>query len=463
MDINTILVLSMFVVFLSLLLTGYPIAFVLTGVAMLFSVIGYLSDLYLGTMTGINFMSIGMLVNRMYAIMTNWTLVAIPMFVFMGIMLEKSGMAEKMMTSVEKLFGNVHGGLAITVTIIGILLAASTGIIGASVVLLGLMTIPTMLKQGYDKSLAVGTVCASGTLGILIPPSIMLVVMADQLAISVGDLFMGAFIPGTILGVLYILYLLIYCQLKPEVAPLPLNRQPLSFSLVFEAFKSILPSMGLIVLVLGSIFAGICTATEASGLGALGALILAWKNHKLSFSIFKNAVLETFGVMGYVFAIFLCANSFALVLRMLGGDEVIGGFLLGLPFGPYGILAVVMFLVFILGFFLDWMEITFIILPILGNVVANLSFTVNGYGVVDQPALIWFTVLVAICLQTSFLTPPVGFAIFYLKGVCPESVKLRDIYKGVIPFILLQLTGLAIVVIWPSLVTWLPAMAYAAK
>jgi tripartite ATP-independent transporter DctM subunit len=463
MDIYTILVLSMFAVLLLLLSTGFPIAFVLAGTAILFSLIGYLCDIFLGTMTGINFTTIGMLVNRLYALMTNWTYVAIPMFIFMGITLEKSKMAEKMMVSIHKLFGKIHGGLAITVTVIGILLAASTGIVGASVVLLGIMTIPTMIKEKYSASLAAGTVCASGTLGILIPPSIMLVAMADQLAISVGDLFMGAFIPGIILGGLYIIYIIIYSWIKPEAAPLSENKEPLSWSVVFEALKSIIPSMGLIFLVLGSIFAGICTATEASALGALGAMGLAWINKKLSFDMLKSAVTETFSIMGYVFAIFIFANTFALILRMLGGDEVIGGFLLGLPFGPYGILMVMMLMVFILGFFLDWMQITFIILPILANTVENLSYSVKGYGVIDHPVLIWFAILVAICLQTSFLTPPVGFSIFYLKGVCPSSVTLKDIYKGIIPFVLLQLIGLALVIIWPSLVTWLPAIAYGAK
>jgi tripartite ATP-independent transporter DctM subunit len=464
MYIYSILVISMFVALLLLLLTGLPIPFVLAGVAMFFSLIGYLCDLYLGTMTGINFTTIGMLVNRLYALMANWTYVAIPMFIFMGIMLEKSKMAEKMMVSVHKLFGKIHGGLAVTVTIIGILLAASTGIVGASVVLLGIMTIPTMIKEKYYPPFAAGTVCASGTLGILIPPSIMLVAMADQLAISVGDLFMGALIPGIILGGLYITYILIYCRIKPEVAPLSANIEPLSWSVIFEAFKSIIPLMGLILLVLGTIFAGICTATEASALGALGAIFLAWINKKLSFAMLKNVVIETFSIMGYVFAIFIFADAFALILRMLGGDEVIGGFLLGLPFGPYGILFFIMLMVFFLGFFLDWMQITFIILPILASAVSNLSYPlVKGYGVIDQPVLIWFTILVAICLQTSFLTPPVGFSLFYLKGVCPPSVSLKDIFKGIIPFVFIQLIGLAIIIIWPNLVTWLPAVAYGVK
>ena len=463
MEANTILVLSMFITFMLLLFTGFPIAFVLVGVSILFTAIGYFSDMYMGTMTGLGFTSVGMMISRIFAIMSNWVLVAIPMFVFMGLMLDQSGIAEKMMHSLQELFGKVRGGLAITVALIGVILAASTGIIGASVVLLGLISLPTMLNQNYNKSLAAGTVCASGTLGILIPPSIMLVVMADQLAIPVGDLFMGAFIPGLILGLLYIIYLLVHCLLKPNDAPLSVDRRALTWRIVWDVFKTVLPPFGLIIAVLGSIFAGICTATEASAVGAFGATFLAWYNKKLNIKVLRKVVKDTFSTMGYVFAIFLCANCFALVLRLLGGDEVIGGFITNLPLGPYGILIVVMLMVFLLGFFLDWMEISFIVLPILAAAVTSLDFNINGFGVVEKPVLVWFTVLIAMCLQTSFLTPPVGFAIFYLKGACPPEIKLIDIYKGVIPFVIVQLIGLLIVIIWPELVTWLPAVAYATK
>lgn len=463
MEANTILVLLMFFTFLALLLTGFPIAFVLIGVSVLFTFLGWLSDMYLGTMTGLGFLSVGMMINRIFAIMSNWVLVAIPMFVFMGLMLDQSGIAEKMMHSMQELFGKVRGGLAVTVALIGIILAASTGIIGASVVLLGLLSLPAMLNQQYSKSLAAGTVCASGTLGILIPPSIMLVIMADQLALPVGDLFMGAFLPGLILGVMYILYLLIHCLLRPGDAPLAPDRRLMAWSMVWDVFKTVLPPFGLIVVVLGSIFAGICTATEASAVGAFGATLLAWQNNNLSISVLKKVVKDTFGTMGYVFAIFLCANCFALVLRLLGGDEVIGGFLTSLPLGHYGILIVMMLMVFFLGFFLDWMEISFIILPILATAVGSLDFHVESFGVVEQPVLVWFTVLVAMCLQTSFLTPPVGFAIFYLKGACPKGIELIDIYKGVVPFIVIQLLGLLIVILWPQLVTWLPAIAYGTR
>ena len=460
MEINDILVIMMFVTFITLLFTGFPIAFVLAGVAALFTLIGYLADLYLDATTGLNFMYVGMVVNRIYKLMDNWVLVAIPMFIFMGLMLDKSGIAEKMMHSIQNLFGKVHGGLAVTVAVIGIILAASTGIIGASVVLLSLLALPTMLRQGYDKPLAAGTVCASGTLGILIPPSIMLVIMADQLGLSVGDLFMGAVIPGLILGTLYVVYILVYCFIKPNKAPLPKAQDKFSLRVLWDVFKSVMPVVILGLAVLGSIFMGLTTPTEASGVGALGAIILAVINRKLNFKAFKDVTYDTFKVTGYIFGIFIGATCFALVLRGLGGDELIASALTGIPWGPYGIIAVILASVFLLGFFLDWIEITLIILPLLTPVIANLGIQVNGYGVVDGPTLIWFLILVAVALQTSFLTPPVGFAIFYLRGVALGGIQLAHIYKGVIPFIILQLIGLLIIIIWPQLVIWLPALAY---
>ncbi|MDP7579444.1 MAG: TRAP transporter large permease subunit [SAR202 cluster bacterium] len=460
MDINHILVIAMFLTFIALLFSGYPISFVLMGVAALFTLVGYLSDLYLDTTTGVSYMYVGMVVNRIYKLMDNWVLVAIPMFIFMGLMLDRSGIAEKMMSSMQNLFGKVRGGLAVTIALIGIILAASTGIIGASVVLLGLLAIPTMLKQGYDKSFAVGTVAASGTLGILIPPSIMLVLMADQLGLSVGDLFMGAVFPGLILGIMYVTYILVFSFLRPDKAPLSETRTPLSIGVVWDVLKSALPAVLLILAVLGSIFAGITTVTEASGVGALGAVILAVANRRLNFKVLKEVVSGTFNVTGYIFGIFIGATCFALVLRGLGGDELIEAALTGLPFGSYGVIFVILGAVFLLGFFLDWIEITLIILPLLSPVVGDLGIAVPDYGVIDQPVLIWFLVLVAVALQTSFLTPPVGFAIFYLRGVAPKEVQLIHIYKGVIPFIILQLIGLSIVIKWPQLVLWLPTVAY---
>ncbi|MQG56192.1 MAG: TRAP transporter large permease subunit [SAR202 cluster bacterium] len=460
MDVNHILIVAMFVTFILLLFSGYPIPFVLAGVSALFTLIGYLADLYLGTSTGVDYMYVGMVVNRIFKLMDNWVLVAIPMFIFMGLMLDRSGVAERMMGSIQDMFGRVRGGLAVTVTAIGIVLAASTGIIGASVVLLGLLAIPTMLRQGYDKSFAAGTVAAAGTLGILIPPSIMLVIMADQLGLSVGDLFMGAVFPGLILGGMYIVYILLISFLDPNKAPLPDNRSPLSFGVVWNVLKTALPAVLLILAVLGSIFAGVTTVTEASGVGALGAIVLAAINKKLDFKTLKEVIHDTFNTTGYIFGIFIGATCFALVLRGLGGDDLISMALTGLPFGSYGTIMALLLIIFLLGFFLDWIEITLIVLPLLTPVVASLNIQVNGFGVVDNPEMIWFLLLVAMALQTSFLTPPVGFAIFYLRGVAPADIQLGHIYRGVIPFIVLQLIALTMLVIWPGLVTWLPAVAY---
>ncbi|MDP6415128.1 MAG: TRAP transporter large permease subunit [Gammaproteobacteria bacterium] len=460
MEINDILCVAMFVSFALMLFTGFPVAWVLGGIGILFAGIGYLSDIYLGTITGLDFLTLGLVVNRIFKIMDNWVLVALPMFIFMGLMLDKSGIAERMMHAMQDLFGQVRGGLAITVTVIGIILAASTGIIGASVVLLGLLSMPAMTKQGYNKSLAAGTVCGAGTLGILIPPSIMLVIMADQLALSVGDLFMGAVFPGLILGALYIAYILVRAYLLPKDAPLSPNRRPIGWGMLPEVLKSILPPAALILAVLGSIFAGIATPTEASGVGALGSILLAAYNKKLNWAVLKEVTYGAFKTTAYIFAIFLGATCFALVLRELGGDELVERTLTSLPFGPYGILVFILGVVFLLGFLLDWIEITLIILPLLSPIVASLGFEVEGYGELGEPALIWFVMLVAVTLQTSFLTPPVGFALFYLKGVVPRGITLMHIYKGVVPFIVLQLIGLIILLIYPKLVTWLPATAY---
>jgi tripartite ATP-independent transporter DctM subunit len=460
METADFLVISMFIAFIAFLLTGYPVAFCLAGTAILFTGVGYFSDLYLGTLTGVDLNYFGIAVSRIYKTMSNWVLVSLPMFIYMGLMLDRSGIAENLMKSAQELFGKVRGGLAVTVTLIGVLLAASTGIIGASVVLLGLLSVPAMLNQGYSKTLALGTVAGAGTLGILIPPSIMLVVMADQLGISVGDLFMGAVFPGLILACVYVIYLLVYCYMRPHAAPLSPDRRPVSWRTIFDVLKSVIPPGLLITAVLGSIFAGIATVTEASGVGALGATLLALANKKLNLKVIKEVLYATFNTNAYIFGILIGATCFALVLRGLGGDELIERTLTGLPFGPYGIICFILFCVFLLGFFLDWVEITLIILPLLAPVVGKLGIVINGYGVVDNPELVWFLILMAVTLQTSFLTPPVGFALFYLKGVAPVGVELGHIYKGVIPFIILQILGILVVGLWPQLVTWLPAIAY---
>ncbi len=454
------LVIAMFVSFIALLFTGFPVAWVLAGVGISFAGVAWFTDDLGLTMTGLDYNVLGLLVGRIFGIMDNWVLIALPMFIFMGLMLEKSGVAERMMHSMQKLFGNVRGGLAVTVALIGIILAASTGIIGASVVLLGLMSVPVMLNQDYNKSLALGTVAASGCLGILIPPSIMLVIMGDQLAVPILDLFMGAVFPGLILGALYITYILIFCKIYPEKAPLSKDHGEVDLKSVLRALVDILPPAGLILLVLGSIFMGVSTVTEASGIGALGATLIAIIFKRFSRKVLKEVVINTMNTAGYIFAIFVGATIFALVLRECGGDELIERALTGLGFGPNGLIIFVLIVVFFLGFFLDWIEISLIILPLLAPVITALDLQINGFGVVEYPNLTWFALLVAVTLQTSFLTPPVGFALFYLKGVCPPNVSLIDIYRGVIPFIVLQLIALVLVFVFPELVTWLPAIAY---
>jgi len=342
----------------------------------------------------------------------------------------------------------VRGGLAITVTLIGLLLAATTGIIGASVVLLALIGLPVMLKEGYDARLAAGTVCAVGTLGILIPPSIMLVLMADRMAMSVGDLFLGAVFPGALLGGLYIGYIIIYGLVRPDHVPAT-KQEAIDLGAVWELIKAIVPAAFLILAVLGSIFFGLATPTEAAGVGAAGALVLALLNNAMNLQIMREVLVETTRTTAFIFAVLIGATAYSLVLRGLGGGVLIERALLGLPFEPSGIIISILFATFILGFFLDWIELTLIILPLVSPVVVNLGF---------DP--VWFTILFAVCLQTSFLTPPVGFAIFYLKGVAPEGIEVTTIYQGVAPFIVLQLIGLAIIFNWQEIVTWLPAQAY---
>lgn len=460
MELNELLIVLMFVSFILLLFTGFPVAWVLAGVGTLFGLIAWGFDLWGDTLFGIDFNTMGIVVSRIYKIMDNWILVALPMFIFMGNLLDKSGVAEKLMHSFQALFGQVRGGLAITVVLIGIILAASTGIVGASVVLLGVMSLPAMLSQGYSKTVTVGTVASSGTLGILIPPSIMLVIMADQLALSVGDLFMGAVLPGLLLGVLYIVYILGWGLIKPDAMPLAENVKPVTKEVWIEVLQSVLPTLSMIFAVLGSIFTGLATPTEASAVGAAAAMALAWHNKRLSWQVLRECLRDTLNVSGYIFAIFIGATMFALVLRELGGDEYIESLLTSLPFGPYGIILFILAMVFLLGFILDWIEITLIILPLVAPVVSALEISINGYGVLDNPILVWFVMLVAMTLQTSFLTPPVGFSLFYLKGVCPPEVSLLDIYKGVIPFILLQLLALTLMILYPQLVNWLPAVVY---
>lgn len=437
--------------FILSLFTGFPVAWLLGGLSLVFAWVGIVLSHYFDVDTFMlsDWSRFAIIVDRIWNQMENWVLVSLPNFVFMGLMLDRSGVAESMMRNFVTLFGRFNGGLALTVVLIGILLAASTGIVGASVVLLSVLSLPVMLEQGYSKKLASGVVAASGTLGILIPPSIMLVIMADQLGLSVGDLFMGAVFPGLLLGGLYLVYVILIGILFPRAAPHPPNLEPITWRLVRDTLISVLAPLFLILAVLGSIFAGIATPTEASGLGAFGATLLAAANRRLNWATLREVCRETALTTAFIFGIFLGATAFALVMRSLGGDELIAETLKALPFDPNGIVIFILFIGFIAGFFLDWLEITLIILPLVAPVVKDLGF---------EPT--WFVVLFALCLQTSFLTPPVGFSLFYLRGVAPRSITTVDIYHGVIPFVLLQLLAVAMVFIWPQLVLWLPAQMY---
>ena len=448
MSVGDYLSIAMFIAFILLIFTGFPVAWVLGGLAVLFTAIGIILKIDFGLPVAIDWDYSSLVVDRIWDVMNNWVLLALPMFIFMGLMLDRSGVARRLMTNFSRLFGGVRGGMALSVAFIGILLAASTGIIGASVVLLALLGLPQMEKLNYQPELAVGTVCAVGTLGILIPPSIMLVLMADRLAMPVGDLFLGALFPGLLLGALFVAYIIIYAWFRPEVAPVPADREKINLAILIDVFFAVLPPAGLIITVLGSIFFGIATPTEAAGVGAFGATALAWFNNQLNLGVFRHVIQETTKTTAYIFAIFLGATAYSLVLRGLGGDELIEGLLKGLPFEPVGVIIAILFFTFILGFFLDWIEITLIVLPLVSPVVVDLDFN-----------LVWFTVLFAVCLQTSFLTPPVGFSIFYVKGVAPKSMPVSTIYRGVIPFIVLQVIGLCMIFYWQGIVTWLPSLS----
>lgn len=470
LNMNQLLVLLLFLTFIFMLFRGIPVAFALVGVGLLFGVLGEfvldpnakaISQYIDFDKTRITYKKLFAISGRFFGgVIKNPVLVALPMFIFMGLMLDQSGVAQKMMKAMQALFGSLRGGLALSVMLIGIILAASTGVIGASVVLLGVMGIPTMMNQGYSKEIATGTIAASGTLGILIPPSIMLVIMSDQLAISLGDLFMGALFPGLILGGLYILFIIIYGVINPKAMPLPENREPISMKVIGDVALSVIPPLMLILLVLGSIFFGLATPTEASGLGAMGATLLALASRNLNFKVFKDVMRQTLNTSGYIVGIFIAASFFAFILRRYGGDEIIENLVTGASDNPYVVVGFILFIIFCLGFLLDWIEITLIIMPLMLPVVLALDIPVEGFGVVDNPSVVWFAILVAVTLQTSFLTPPVGFALFYLKGVCPPEITLGHIYRGIIPFVLVQLIGLGIVFYFPELSTWLPAIAY---
>ena len=449
MDFISLLPVFMFVSLAILLFSGFPVAFILGGVGLMFGFIGIYYDVF----SLIEFFNI---LSRIWGgVCENLILVAIPMFIFMGTMLEKSGVAKDLLYALQVLLRSVPGGLALSVTIMGTIMAATTGIIGASVVMMTLLALPVMLERNYDKSLATGTIAASGTLGILIPPSIMLVIMADLLAISVGTLFVASVIPGLMLAMLYFVYLFFRTRLNPSLAPaLPSNIGPTNLkgklSLILKSF---IPPIALIIFVLGSIFAGIATPTEAAGVGALGSIILAVFNKRLNFKVLKDVTERSALTGAMIFGIFIGATAFSYVFRSLGGDDLIHAFVNEMGFGPWGILFVMMGLVFLLGFFFDWVEITLIVLPLFAPIMQELDF---GNHVPSEMIIPWMAVLLAVNLQTSFLTPPFGFALFYMKGVAPPEVRIQTIYKGIIPFVLLQLLGLALIIKFPEIALWLP-------
>ncbi len=423
--------------------SGYPVAFLLGGLGVIFTLVGGIPILFLGTTA-----------SRIFTgTLANWLLLAVPLFVFMGLMLEKSGAAKKLLTSLERLFAGMRGGLAISVTLLGIVMAASTGIIGASVVMLGVLALPVMLRQKYDKSLAAGVICASGTLGILIPPSIMLVLVGDILQISVGGLFMAAVIPGLVLGSLYCGYILLIAFVWPHKAPVGVvdvdDTRPLWLALCLDLLAPVFLIMG----VLGSIIAGIATPTEAAAIGAVGTLILAGVFKQLNYVNLREVVLETGKTTGMILFVAIGASCFSVIFKRLGGDTMIEDLAAHFGGGPYHTLAMVMLLVFILGFFLEWIEISYIALPLFAPIIAHLDF---GLGMTGDEQMTWFAILLAVNLQTSFLTPPFGYALFYLKGIAPPEVSMLDIYRAIIPFVVLQLIGLAFVVAFPQLVLWLP-------
>ncbi|MCB1714096.1 MAG: TRAP transporter large permease subunit [Candidatus Competibacteraceae bacterium] len=431
------------------LFSGFPVAFMVGGVGLLFGFIGWSVDYF----SLIEFYNI---LPRVWGgAAENLVLVAVPCFVFMGTMLERSGVASDLLDILDVLLRRIPGGLALAVTVMGTIMAATTGIIGASVVMMTLMALPTMLRQRYNTPLATGTLAASATLGILIPPSIMLVIMADLLSISVGNLFLGAIVPGFLLSALYFLYIFLVSSARPDWAPrLADDVGPkTTTALIMMIIKGFVPPVFLVVLVLGSIFAGWATPTEAAGVGAFGATLLALFNRRLNLEVLKDVSERTALTSGMIFFIFIGATTFSYVFRSLGGEDLIIDTIEYMGLSSWGLLFVLMGTVFLLGFFFDWIEITLIVLPVFAPIVKIMDF---GDHVANADIIYWFAILVAVNLQTSFLTPPFGFALFYMKGVAPPSVKLQQIYVGIIPFVILQLIGLAAVIYWPQLALWLP-------
>ena len=436
--------LIMFFAALVLLTIGYPVAFTFGAVAMFFGAIAAFVEMMPDpTLAGVAeefFLMFSMMPFRIYAIMTNTILMAIPLFILMGIVLQKSELAERLLESMGILFGKIRGGVAISTVLVGTLLAASTGVVGASVVAMGVISLPVMLKYGYSRQLSTGTICASGTLGQIIPPSIVLIILGDVFQLPVGDLFQAALVPGLALVGCYVLYILIVSFLKPELAPAIAVADETRAVVIKKALLAIVPTLSLIVMVLGSIFAGIATPTESASVGALGAFVLAALYRKLSVQIIRESALETVKITAMVFAILIGATAFSMVFVYTGADGLVEQFMTALPGDKWGFLLLSMLSIMLLGFFIDFIEISYIVVPILLPIADTIGI---------NP--MWFAILIAMNLQTSFLTPPFGFSLFYLKGVCPSEVSTVDIYKGVIPFICIQMAVLASLILFPGL------------
>ena len=437
----------MFFTGLGMLFIGFPVAFTFGAVAVFFGIAAGIIEAFSDgelLVDGIDngLMMFAMMPHRIWSIMNNTILMAIPLFILMGLILQKTKLAERLLESMGYLFGEIRGGLAISTVLVGSLLAASTGVVGASVVAMGVISLPVMLKYNYSKGLATGTICAAGTLGQIIPPSIVLIILGDVFNVPVGDLFKAALFPGLVLVAAYTIYILIVAYLNPQIAPaVRIQRQEgeSKKSQVISALFSIIPPLSLIIIVLGSIFAGIATPTESSAIGCVGAVILALLYRKFSFSMLMESSKETVKITAMVFAILIGATAFSMVFTYTGGDLLIENFMLSLPGDKWGFIIIAMLVIMVLGFFIDFVEISYIIVPILVPISEVIGI---------NP--IWFAILIAMNLQTSFLTPPFGFSLFYLKGVAPSSIKTTDIYKGVIPFILIQVLVLASIVFYPE-------------
>ena len=427
----TLSILLMFLCLIILLMIGYPVAFTLGFVALLFGSI----------FLGLDFFNL--LPLRIWGIMNNFTLLAVPLFVFMGIVLEKAGLAEDLLETMGRLFGRIRGGLSISVVIVGAMLAATTGVVGATVVTMGVIALPAMIKHQYSPQLATGTIAASGTLGQIIPPSIILILLGDVMGVPVGRLFMGAVIPGVILVGLFLCYISCKAWLQPQVAPALVSDQ--NEDLLRKVFFTLLPPLFLIIAVLGSIFFGVASPTESAAVGAIGAMLLALIHKKLTIKNMTEAMQSTTRITSMVFLILIGATAFGMVFTGMGGEQMVKDTIEHVPGGTWGFLVICMLMIFILGFFLDFLQICFIVVPIIAPAAQSLGID-----------LLWFAILIAVNLQTSFLTPPFGFSLFYLKAVCPDSIKLEHIYRGIIPFVVLQLITIALLILIPELITWLP-------